>query len=72
MPSERTRSVLQTREFLIALRCNEAVSESIRNEANRLLRHYPTTDEVWRAARTEERDDGGLGRNFLSSSVDYS
>jgi hypothetical protein len=41
MPNERTRSVVQTRDFLQELKRRADVPEEIRNEANRLLRHYP-------------------------------
>jgi hypothetical protein len=44
MPDERTRAVLKTREFLLALR-NPArtpdVPEAIRRRAETLLRYYP-------------------------------
>ena len=41
MPSERTRAVLQTKEFLKELSRNTDVPEAIKLEAWRLLRHYP-------------------------------
>jgi hypothetical protein len=53
MPSERTRSVIQAREFLIELRGNLKLPESVRNEAHRLLRHYPSAYEMNEAARQE-------------------
>lgn len=44
MPSERTRAVLQTEEFLKDL-CDSSktprVPAEIRNQARQLLRHYP-------------------------------
>lgn len=44
MPDERTRSLLQTRDFLEEL-CSSGqtpgVPEEVRREARRLLRHYP-------------------------------
>lgn len=46
MPYERTRSVVQAREFLEKLRRSADVPESVRNEAHRLLRHYPSDDDL--------------------------
>lgn len=43
-PDERTRSIVQTREFLRALCDSEQTSgvpDDVRREARRLLRHYP-------------------------------
>ncbi|MGF6809520.1 hypothetical protein OKW30_004646 [Paraburkholderia sp. Clong3] len=43
MPDERTRALLRTRELLIALSQISAVEDmdALRQEAIRLLRHYP-------------------------------
>jgi len=45
MPSERTRAVLNTEQFLIKL-CipsqSPRVPKAIREEARRLLKHYPS------------------------------
>ncbi|WP_336246996.1 BPSL0761 family protein, partial [Pseudomonas syringae] len=41
MVDERTRSVVEAGEFLAVLVQNRALPDSIRNEAKRLLRHYP-------------------------------
>ncbi|WP_143518726.1 BPSL0761 family protein [Pseudomonas syringae] len=41
MPVERTRSVIQTGEFLRELSKSQQIPESLRIEAARLLRHYP-------------------------------
>ena len=44
MPDERTRSLIQTREFLIELSSapdGALVDHDIRREAARLLRHFP-------------------------------
>lgn len=49
MPDERTRAVLQTREFLRDLMDSEKtpnVSDAVRREARRLLRHYPLTSDI--------------------------
>lgn len=46
LPYERTRAVVQTRGFLNELRVDTSVPEPIRQEARRLLRHYPTVLEM--------------------------
>jgi len=46
MPNERTRSILQARDFLRQLRRDESLPEAIRKEANRLLRHYPLASDI--------------------------
>lgn len=48
-PDERTRAVLKTREFLIALANSvptSDVSEAVRQRAETLLRHYPGTGDM--------------------------
>lgn len=45
LPDERYRSIVQTREFLMALadpRITERVPKAIRNRARSLLKHYPS------------------------------
>ena len=45
MPRERTQAVLQTERFLIDLRDPKKyprVPKAVREEASRLLRHYPS------------------------------
>lgn len=42
MPSERTRAVIQAREFLQELSQDVSLPESFRRRAKGLLRHYPT------------------------------
>jgi hypothetical protein len=54
-PHQRTRSVLQTRQFLSELLspdASPAVSRELQDEARRLLRHYP---EPWHLSRLHER-----------------
>jgi len=49
IPSERTRAVTQTEEFLYSLldpKKTPRVPKSIRQEAHRLLRHYPNKIEM--------------------------
>ncbi|AWF02299.1 hypothetical protein CSC26_0244 [Pseudomonas aeruginosa] len=42
----------------------------MRTEAHRLLRHYPTADEVLLAGKVEEQREDGLPWVFLSSKID--
>ena len=70
MPSERTRAIIQTREFLVDLSRDQALPEAVRTEAHRLLRHYPTADEVLLAGKVEEQCGDGLPWVFLSSRID--
>lgn len=70
MPSERTRSIIQAREFLFDLSRDKTLPEAVRTEARRLLRHYPTADEVLLAGRLEEKHEYALLGSFLSSRID--
>lgn len=70
MPSERTRSIIQPREFLVDLSRDKTLPEKVRTEAHRLLRHYPTAREVLLAGKVEERREDSLTEPFLSSSID--
>lgn len=45
-PHERTRAVVQTREFLECLERDPSQSEGMRRAAEQLLRHYPSKGEV--------------------------
>ncbi|KPU61651.1 hypothetical protein AN403_5701 [Pseudomonas fluorescens] len=45
-PCERTRTVVQARDFLLELSRDTSLPEPIRNEAYRLLRHYPSKNDV--------------------------
>ena len=54
MVHERTRSVVQTEQFLRDIMRNKSVSESLRIQAESLLRHYPDADKIWRAGRQEK------------------
>lgn len=57
-PDERTRNLLQAGAFLKELREDKAVPEEIRQEAHRLLRHYPTVFEVRALAELEKHATG--------------
>lgn len=70
MPHERTRSIIQTREFLVGISQDQALPESTRNEAHRLLRHYPTSNETLLVGKIEEQMKNRLTPPFLSSTID--
>jgi len=56
LPDERTRSLLNVREFLIALASPHGglkrIPSDVRRQARYLLKHYPTT---WDLDRLAER-----------------
>ncbi|MNF67622.1 hypothetical protein D3C76_1689350 [compost metagenome] len=70
MPNERTRALIQTRNFLVELTQDSALSESIRRQAHQLLRHYPNSNEILLAGKLEEQRVDRLTEPFLSSSID--
>ncbi|UVM36318.1 hypothetical protein LOY28_16435 [Pseudomonas sp. B21-017] len=70
MPSERTRALIHTRDFLVELSQDPTLSESIRRQARQLLRHYPNSNEILRAGQLEERRVDRLTEPFLSSRID--
>lgn len=70
MPHERTRSIIQARDFLVVLSRDPALPEATRNEARRLLRHYPTSKEILLAGKVEEQMKNGLTPSFLSSTIE--
>jgi hypothetical protein len=51
MPTERTRALRWAGEFLQDMASSPAVSEATRNEATRILRHYPSSQDIQRAAQ---------------------
>lgn len=51
IPRERTRAVLQTREFLVSLLHDEDTFQSVRNRVSCLLRHYPSSFDMEQAAK---------------------
>jgi hypothetical protein len=57
MPHERTRTVVQTGEFLAELAQDQALPYRVRQNAKFLLRHYPSRFVVLLAGRLEE--EGG-------------
>jgi len=53
-PDERARAVLHTKDFLEELCSTEAmpgVPDTVRDQARRLLRHYPARMDLVRAGR---------------------
>lgn len=64
---ERTRNILQTGAFLKELRADTNLPESVRKEALRLLRHYPTVGDVQLMAEVERRMSGS---NLLTPEFD--
>ena len=58
LPYERTRAVLQTEQFLMDLlvpSVTPGVPKLVREEAGRLLRHYPTELEMEMVAERESK-----------------
>jgi len=45
-PTERTRNLVQAGAFLKEIRADASLPALLRNEADRLLRHYPTIAEL--------------------------
>ena len=50
-PDERRRTLAQVGAFLKELRSNDDLSDQVRREAHRLLRHYPTLYEIEQLAK---------------------
>jgi hypothetical protein len=61
IPIQRTKAVMYTEDFLKRLACREIkrVPKAVREEANRLLRHYPSQYDLTVAA---ERAPGRWGK----------
>ena len=66
---ERTRNLLQAGAFLKELLADTNLPESVRNEARRLLRHYPTVLDIQLLAEIEKRT---FGSNLLTTEFDPS
>lgn len=66
-PHERTRNLLQAGALLRELEADKRLPQAIRNEAHRLLRHYPTYSNVSLLARIEQRF---MGSNILTTEID--
>jgi len=64
LPAERTRAVAWARRFLLSLldpRETPRVPRPIRDEARRVLRHYPLDYDIQRAAREAPDTFGQVG-----------
>lgn len=66
MPDERTRSLIQAGAFLKELSRDSSLPRAVRDEASRLLRHYPTVSTVRLLASVE----ASRGSNILSEDID--
>lgn len=55
MIQERTRSVVQTEKFLRDIARDKTLPAPLRLQAEGLLRHYPTADDIWLAGKLEAR-----------------
>lgn len=59
LPDERRRAILQTKDFLIRLsnpRVTPDVDKALREEAIRLMRHYPVTENELRKIGATSED----------------
>ncbi|MGY3040819.1 hypothetical protein ACVWWQ_002450 [Rhodanobacter sp. TND4EL1] len=70
LPYERTRAVIETREFLRLLLGNRRVPASVRSEAKSLLRHYPSANEVFQAGWHELASPTYVLEPVFDTSVD--
>ena len=66
-PDERRRSLVQAGAFLKELRGNRSLPEAVRQEAHRLLRHYPSLREIDHLARITQ---DAFGRSPLGPEHD--
>ena len=71
MPHERSRAVVQTRDFLLELASDETLPAGVRRDASFLLRHFPSEYDIRLAGKIEEQSEvlpiGVLGPVFSSS-----
>jgi hypothetical protein len=68
MPIERTAALMEARQLLNSLTTSSEVSDEIKRQATRALRHYPSAREVNMLAEKEEyihRIGGTLPYNLL-------
>lgn len=52
-PMERTRTLVQSGAFLLELSRDKSIPEETRVEAHRLIRHFPTIEQVQTMAAVE-------------------
>ena len=70
LPFERTRAVIQAREFLEHLERDASQSDEIRRAATHLLRHYPSKGEVLLQGSVQESLGARYGYDpFFSSKI---
>lgn len=76
MPLERTAALMEVRSFLNMLTTSSDVSDEIKRQAMRALRHYPSAREVNMLAEKEEylRRSGGtvLAHLLITAKLDDS
>lgn len=74
MPVERTRNLIQAGAFLRELSASTSLPESVRKEAYRLLRHFPSLSDVEAIAANEDRlialTRSALVRRYLTTEFD--
>jgi len=71
MPHERSRAIVQTKEFLEELSRDASQSEEVRRAAIYLLRHYPSRSEVLLQGRIQEGLAAKYGyQPFLGSKLE--
>lgn len=51
---QRTRSIVETERFLSEISRNSELPPDVRDRATRLLRHYPSSDQIFSLGRLEE------------------
>ena len=54
LPYQRTLSIVETERFLSEISRNPELPRDIRDRATRLLRHYPSSDQIFSLGRLEE------------------
>lgn len=70
LPYERSRAVIETREFLRLLLGNRRVPASVRSEAKWLLRHYPSANDVFQAGWHELASPAHVLEPVFDTSID--
>ncbi|WP_404394552.1 BPSL0761 family protein [Stutzerimonas chloritidismutans] len=64
MACERTKAVVETRQFLLQLKSDPALPEMIRTQAKALLRHYPEPGLIAQLALLEKAVTGLEGADL--------
>lgn len=71
MPNERTRSLISVAEFLQELRFGAATPDALREQAIRILRHYPEVPSIELEAKRQLKLQQESGRSSWLLPVDY-